>query len=199
MVRNLIINYNNSTERELIELWKKGNEEIFEYFYNRHVIKLLSIATHKVGNPDVAQELVQDTFLSLYKKKQEIREETNLAAYLYIALKKNILNHYRKESTHKKYETYVLSHRSELDHSTEWNINTKELEFQIIEEIEKLPPQCRAVFKLSRLDGMSDKTIATTLSISVNTVEQHKRKALRILRFAFKDYLGTALILYLLR
>ncbi|QIL37902.1 RNA polymerase sigma-70 factor [Pedobacter sp. HDW13] len=199
MIRNLIIDYNNYTEQELIELWKMGNDDVFELFYNKHVIKLLNIARLKTGNMAVAQELVQDTFLSLHKKKLEIQQQTNLIAYLYIALKKNILNYYRKESVHKKYETYIQSHSSELDNSTEWSINTKELELQIIEEIEKLPPQCSKVFKLSRIDGMSDKEIAATLNISVNTVEQHKRKALRILRTAFKEYLGTALVMYLLR
>ena len=176
------------TEPELIQLWKQGNDWVFETIYNQQVMQLLRIANSKTGNTAVAEELVQDTFLSLYKHRYDLQPDTNLSAYLYTALKNNILNYYRKESTHKRYEAYVQTHSSEGEKTTESAINTRELEISLIEEIEKLPPQCKTVFKLSRHDGLTDKEIAARLEISLNTVEQHKRKALRILRAAFKNY-----------
>ncbi len=160
---------------------------------------MLHIAASKTGDKDVAQELVQDAFLNLYRHKLDINANTQLGAYLYISLKNNILNHYRKESTHRRYEAYVQQHSTEADHSTESAINTREIEHRLIDEIGKLPPQCKAVFTLSRIDGLSDKEIAARLEISVNTVEQHKRKALKILRIALKDYLSLALIVHLLK
>lgn len=172
---------------------------MFSHFYKKNVIRLLSIAANKTGDTEVAQELVQDAFLSLYRHKHNLKDDTSLGAYLYTALKNNILNHYRKESTHKRYEAYMQRQAPVMDNSTEYNINTRELELQLLEAIEKLPPQCKTVFKMSRMDGLSDKEIAARLDISLNTVEQHKRKALRILRLAFKDYLGIALAIGLLK
>ncbi len=192
-------NYVKHTEPELIHLWKQGDEQVFEVFYHKHALKLLHIAVNKTGDKDVAEELVQDAFMSLYRHKQDITQETHLGAYLYVSLKNNILNHYRKESTHKRYESFIQQTTSEADYATETAINTRELELLIIEEIEKLPPQCKAVFKLSRFEYLSDKDIAARLDISVNTVEQHKRKALKILRGAFKNYLSIAIIMHLLR
>jgi RNA polymerase sigma factor (sigma-70 family) len=54
--------------------------------------------------------------------------------------------------------------------------------------IQELPAQCRTVFLLSREQQLSNKQIAEQLDISVNTVEQHIRKARRILREALGNY-----------
>jgi RNA polymerase sigma-70 factor (ECF subfamily) len=54
------------------------------------------------------------------------------------------------------------------------------------EEILKLPPQCRQVFKLRREEELSNKEIARQMNISENTVEQHMRKALRLLNNALR-------------
>lgn len=58
----------------------------------------------------------------------------------------------------------------------------KELQTYLKARIAELPPQCRTVFLLSREAQLSNKEVAEKLNISVNTVEQHMRKALRILR-----------------
>ena len=64
-------------------------------------------------------------------------------------------------------------------------MQTKELESLLTKEISKLPPQCQIVFRMRRDHDLSNKEIAGLLNISVNTVEQHMRKAIRILRIAF--------------
>ncbi|WP_256006858.1 RNA polymerase sigma factor [Pedobacter deserti] len=193
-----IKNYSSYSEQQLISLWQHGNDHVFEAFYQKHAVKLLKIAVHKTGDRNVAEELVQDSFLSLYRHKADITEQSHIGAYLYIALKNRILNYYRKENTHKKYEAYVKQHTREQDSSTELTIDTRDLELRIIEEIEKLPSQCKTVFRLSRFEYLSDKEIAARLNISVNTVEQHKRKALRILRGSLQEYLTLAFVVHLL-
>jgi len=193
------LKYSLYSDDELIACWRKDEKGVFEYIYHQHAVRLLSIAVHKTGDMAVAQELVQDTFLSLYRHKTDLKTGTHLPAYLYLALKRNILNYYRKQTTHKRYEAWVQQQASGIDHSTEYLVNTRELELLLSDHIERLPPQCRMVFKLSRLEGLTDKEIAAKMKISVNTVEQHKRKALKILRFAFRDYLGVAFLMTLLK
>lgn len=139
----------------------------------------------KIRDRDAAQEIVQDVFLSLFNTSASLNKVSSLMAYLYVVLKNRILDQYRHELVHKKYEGYVANTFTELDHSTQEWIETRELENRLKAEIEKLPPQCRNVFKLSREEFKSNREIAATLEISENTVEQHMRKALRILRAAF--------------
>jgi RNA polymerase sigma factor (sigma-70 family) len=120
----------------------------------------------------------------------------SVRAYLYVILKNNILNYYRKEVSRKRYQEYAAQ-LPQFDYSTQVTVESRELEKQLSNEIEKLPPKCRAVFKLSRHEHLSNKEIAARLGISENTVEQHMRKALRDLRSAFGGLMEAGIIIYL--
>lgn len=152
----------------------------------------------KTGNRDIAQELVQDTFMKLHQYKDGVLEITSLRAYLYVILKNKILNHHRKELGYKKYLSYISNYANHPDNSTIARIETRELEKQLNLEIENLPTQCQKVFKLSRKEYLSNKEIAIELGISENTVEQHMRKALRNLRRSIGSLMEIAAIVYLL-
>jgi len=179
---------------ELISLWQQGNDSAFESIYRRYARQLLVIAMRKTGDREISEDIIQDVFLSLYDNKRNAHNLNSLPAYLYVILKNEILTHYRRSLVSKKYEDrLVLSYR-EQDDTTQDLIETKQLEQLLIEEIEKLPPQCKTVFKLSRHQHLKNKEIATRLNISENTVEQHMRKAIRILRGALLHY-GKSFIL----
>ncbi|WP_262485818.1 RNA polymerase sigma-70 factor [Daejeonella lutea] len=178
-------------------LWYNGNEQAFEILYKRHLSLLLSLAVQKTGDRETAKELVQDTFVNLYSQKASMLEIRSVRAYLYVILKNKVLNYYRKESARRRYQEYLASTFGEQDNSTELGIQSREIERQLDHEIENLPPKCRAVFKLSRKEHLSNKDIASRLGISENTVEQHMRKALRDLRSSM-GAAGLAALLYLL-
>ncbi|HUP12206.1 MAG TPA: RNA polymerase sigma-70 factor [Niastella sp.] len=180
-----IKNFSQHTDQELLQFWQQGNEQAFELIYKKYAVQLLAIAMQKLYDHALAQEMVQEVFLTLYKNRSSLPAIPSLMAYLYVALKNKILDHYRHQLVHKKYEHYAAAMASETDHSTQQWIDTRELEKQLHSAIEKLPPQCRNVFKLSRVEELPNKKIAARLSISENTVEQHMRKALRLLREAF--------------
>ena len=166
--------------------------------YKKHSVALLAIAYNKTGNRDNAKELVQESFINLYNHKDAIQENTSIRAYLYVILKNKIINIYYQAELHAKYTDYVLSQPPSPSVSPLAFVETRELEKLLKAEIEKLPPQCQLVFKLSREQHLSDKEIATELDISVNTVEQHKRKALRLLRTSLGGFLEISAIIYLL-
>jgi RNA polymerase sigma-70 factor (ECF subfamily) len=168
----------------------------FEILYKKHTVKLLSIAVKKVDDYETAQELVQDVFISLFELRDSLNSKVSVQAYLYIALKNRILNHYRHQSVQKRYEQYMALYQPAATENVVSQLQGKELEMQINEEIKKLPLQCRTVFLLSRKEGLPYKEIATQLDISVNTVEQHMRKALRILRTSMGNYLHLVIFLF---
>jgi len=178
----------------LIELWQDGNEYAFEVLYKRYVVKLLSIASKKIDDHETAREFVQDVFVSLFKLRDSLNPQISVLAYLHVALKNRVLNHYRHQSVHKRYEQYVAQQEIQLTDNTASQLHTKELETHLKEEIRKLPQQCRTVFLLSREEGLPHKEIANHLNISVNTVEQHMRKALRILRTSMANYLHLLIL-----
>lgn len=154
--------------------------------YSNHVINLLAIAFRKTNDREVSKEIVQKVFIALHNNRASAHQINSLSAYLYTILKHRILDHFRKELAENKLhdqcrQMYVST--SESDVYT--YMQTKELESLLSEEISKLPPQCQIVFRMRRDHELSNKEIAGLLNISVNTVEQHMRKAIRILRIAF--------------
>lgn len=186
------------TDLDLVVLWQQGDKKAFELIYKRYAVQLLAIAMQKTGDRDLAQEIVQDVFISFYKNKNTADQISSLIAYLYVLLKNKIYDAYRHQLVKKKYEDYATHFITEEDYSTVSIIETRDLEKRLTIEIEKLPPQCRTVFKLSRQKFLPNKQIAAALQISENTVEQHMRKALRILRKSLLHYEKSLLILILL-
>lgn len=182
-----------NSDIELLSAWIQGEEKAFETIYKCYAVKLLAIAMQKTGDRNVAEELVQDTFLVLYNRKETLGELKSLMAFLYTVLKNQILDRYRREMVEQKYEVHLSYAFVEAEDSTESMMATKDLERLLSAEIEKLPAQCRNVFKLSRSEYLSNKAIALKLEISENTVEQHMRKALRILRGSVIKYMRCLL------
>lgn len=134
--------------------------------------------------------------MSLFQLRDSLNPQISIQAYLYVALKNRILNYYRHQHVQKRYEQYIAQQKLPIADSTSSYLQGKELEIQLREEIKKLPLQCRTVFLLSREEGLAHKEIATHLNISVNTVEQHMRKALRILRTSMSNYLHLIIFLW---
>lgn len=170
----------------MIRLWQEGDDIAFEQLYNKYAVQLLAIAVQKTNDRESAKELIQYTFITLLRNKDSAHQITSLLAYLYTILKNRMLTQHRHQLVHKKYEDYT-SHLSVAvaENDVQYYVETKELEQRLQEEIQKLSPACQTVFKLRREQKLSNKEVASYLNISENTVEQHMRKAIRLLRGAF--------------
>jgi len=175
------------SDAELILLWQNGEDHAFEVLYKRHAVRLLATALNKTQSREISEEIIQETFLTLFTRKKTANQIANLSAFLYTTVKHKIIDHYRREKLLKKYEEHSFYVFNETDNSTLQAIETRELEQQLAFQVEKLPFKCRNVFTLSRSRHLSNKEIAAELAISENTVEQHMRKALRLLRNYFFD------------
>ena len=102
--------------------------------------------------------------------------------------KNKVLNYYRHQLVEDKYRKYVLTQESVKPASALDVMERKELLHIVQEKIASLPPKCKEVFLLSREEKLSYRAIATKLSISENTVDQHIRKALQVIRTAMNEY-----------
>jgi RNA polymerase sigma-70 factor (ECF subfamily) len=154
----------------------------------------VNLAHKKTGQLEASQELVQDIFLSLYRQLPGLQEDTILENYLFIALRNRVYNYHRQQLAQLKREQAFMQDMPAHPKDHNGILELKELETLLKNKIQELPAQCRAVFLLSRENQLSNKEVAERLNISVNTVEQHMRKALRILRAS----LGSELTLLLL-
>jgi RNA polymerase sigma-70 factor (family 1) len=187
------------SDLELMQFWQQGDEFAFEVIYKRYAAQLLSLGMRKTNDRDLSEEFVQETFLTLYNNRKDVSKISSVPAYLCTILKNKILDHYRHSLVHKKYEDYLAMSYEEQDFSTINALEIKDLENHLNSHIEKLPPQCKSVFKLRRQEYLSIKEIASRLDISENTVKQHMRKALRLLRLSLMDFEKIISIIIILK
>ncbi len=172
------------------------NQKAFQVFFDYHYDNLCKYAFSILRNMDDAEDVVQRSFFKLWDQRSTINIKSSILAYLYRVIHNDCLS---TISITSRKNTLSLEHVSDTFASVEDGINSKiecsELQTAINKSLSTLPNQCRKVFELSRVSQLSYSDIASELSISVNTVENHIAKALKILRADLKEYL---LIIFLL-
>jgi RNA polymerase sigma-70 factor (ECF subfamily) len=175
------------TDERLVGLLKEDNKKAFEEIYNRYWYKLFSMAYHETGTREEAEELVHDLFEMLWKKRRE-HAIRHLSSYLVVAIKHLSTNYIKSQITRRRYLEYVILHDIRQSHSTEEVIQLGDLTKAVEEVMKKLPEKTYAVFKMSRFENQSVKSIAEQLSLSEKAVEYHITQSLRVLKEQLKGY-----------
>lgn len=166
----------------MLQRWKNGDRSAFDLLYERYAVQLLRKAYEKTGDRETAREFVQEVFLELLERKDRLDIHTSFRAYVFTALRNRVLNYLHRQSIHHKYALFQETRPAAQVNDVDAYLSHKELTIRLSAAILRLPEKCRQVFLLSRTGELSHKEIAQRSGISVNTVEQHMRKALRMLR-----------------
>ncbi|SEO06295.1 RNA polymerase sigma-70 factor, ECF subfamily [Mucilaginibacter gossypiicola] len=176
------------TDDELVSLLKEGNSPAFESIYNRYWDRLFDYTHKRLNNTEICEEVVQEIFIKLWEKRETLVLTTGLMNYLFSAARYSLIDQYRKQLLQ---NTFIAASKNKpgADNSTEDNIFVKDLQRYLEDLIGSLPPKCRSVYELSRLEYKSNKEIAEILNISEKTVEGHLTKALQRLRLGMGDVL----------
>jgi RNA polymerase sigma-70 factor (ECF subfamily) len=185
------------SEKELLYLLQMGDESAFTTIYNHYWKKLFSIAANKLHDLTEAEELVQDIFLDMWKRKENLVITSSLPAYLGIAVKYKVIDRLARKAIELRYRKYAAYHLKPIDSSTEEALNLEDLQGRLVNLVAELPEKCRLVFELSRNRGLSQKQIAHQLGIAEKTVESHLGKALRTLRMRMGSLFVFIFLLFL--
>jgi RNA polymerase sigma-70 factor (family 1) len=188
----LLLEYNQS---QFVSALRDGDEVVYELVFKDYYNSLCNYAHSIVEDLDEAEEMVQNTFLTLWENRLEINIHTSVKSYLYQAVHNNCLNRLKHEKVRQAYGKYKQQTADDLYDSVSQQLISKELQLQIKDAIEALPDQCRRVFELSRFEYLTYAEIAEQLGISIKTVEKHMIKALKHMREHLKDYLPILLLL----
>lgn len=178
---------------------RKGSKTAFEEIFNKCYEPLCKYAYSILRDMDEAEEVVQKTFCKLWDQRASLSIKSSLDSYLYRIVHNDSINTINQQTLHQEHNFNYLSFKqSDSSNSILESIETSELQKAIERAITNLPPQCRKVFELSRMEQMPYSKIAEELHISTNTVENHMSKALKLLRIDLKDYLTCLTILQML-
>jgi RNA polymerase sigma-70 factor (family 1) len=181
--------YQAYSDFDLIALLKGDDILAFDTLYARYFGKLYNHAYEKLHDRFLAQEVVQDLFVSFWQNRYKIEVHTSLASYFFTAIRYLIINQFRKQMLYEqKIDKMALTQSQSTNETNEW-LDYKDLQFEYQAALQELPEKCREVFTMSR-NGASNKEIAESLNISTKTVEQHITKALRTLRKLLNSHLN---------
>ena len=180
-------------------------KENFDSIYINNFSRLFLFAKEYVLFDEEAENIVQDIFLMLWEKREALRVDVSLTAYLFTLVKNKCIDFLRHQMVEQMYsENIQHEYNEELNvklfalESFDHNFSSEEdIETLLRNAIDKLPERCRLIFIKSRIEGKKYKEIAEELNLSVNTVEGQISIALKKLREELKDYLPLLLFLFI--
>ena len=188
---------------KIVEGVKQGDERYFNILFKKYFRHLHFFATQYVKDSSVAENLVQDTFMTLWRKRAELKSqnEPGLLSWLYTVLKNNCFHHLKRQKAEREFSSSLLEEQVQLDMAGLFEMDTSEHTFNEIYKIiqqtlEELSPQCRRVFEMSRFDGFKNREIAALLNISEKAVEGNITRALKVFRGSLKEYLPQILAFF---
>ncbi|HVF39547.1 MAG TPA: RNA polymerase sigma-70 factor [Gemmatimonadaceae bacterium] len=173
---------------DLLGRLRGGDEAAFDAIFRTWYAPLVRFADSLVRSRAVAEELVQDVMLELWRRRESLAADSSLQAYLFQSTRNRSLNHIRHERVERRGD-FPSDAESAVPAAASSLLFEEEIDIAVKRAISDLPVRCREVFELSRTHGLKYAEIATTLGISVKTVEAQMGKALRILREQLAQFL----------
>ena len=161
---------------------KNGDEVAFELVFYKYKGKLYDFVKRSLPPSDDAESIVQDIFLKLWSKRNELDPSKSLNAFLYTMAKNEIYGHLRKLLVRRKYTEELCRSLQDSCESEVPQVEYDEFRRLVRELIGTMPEKRREIFILSRHEGLSYKEIAKKLGISENTVDSQIRNALAYLK-----------------
>lgn len=167
--------------------------ESFEKLFLHYARGLMVYARQYVSTHEEAEDIVHDIFVSFWERMDGLSDD-NIKAYLFRSTRNRCLDHISRDKVRSEYCNDFVRRMSELDLNPNFFIES-ELEKQIRDAIDQLPPQRRRIFIKSKFEGMSYADIGKELEISARTVEKHVEIARKTLREHLSDYLCVVLMI----
>jgi RNA polymerase sigma-70 factor (family 1) len=167
---------------ELLTKVRNGDQLAFAQVYNQYRSKIYAYAANLCKSPETAEEIVQEVFVRLWQKKEQINTDLNFNAYIKKITLNHVLNHLKKVAREKSLQEEILRYIEAIRNTTEDNLLEKELLKTYNEAIALLPPQKKIIYQMSRNEEMTHDQIAEKLNISKNTVKNHMVEATKFIR-----------------
>lgn len=174
-----------------INLFKQGDRRTFKVLFER-LYQIQCLFTNRyTNNLAAAEDIVQETFLTLWNRREEMTSLGHIKSFLYLANRNAALDYLKHQKIRAQYEQQTLE--TGTTENFEHYVIAEEVEQILLNIQENLPEKCKQIFILA-MQGKDNETIAAELNISVNTVKTQKKIAYKKL----KSYISELSYLLLL-
>lgn len=166
---------------DVLHALRNGSHLAFEEVYIRYVSTVKKFLTVLARSEEVAEEITQETFVTLWEKRKNIDPDKNISGYLFTIAKNFALKYFK--SCQMFFGEEYLEHDNPLSGlAPDEVLIGKEQEILTEIAVMRMPTQRKKIYELSRKKGFSNNEIAEQLQISKNTVENHITSALNDIR-----------------
>ena len=176
-------------QKKLLERLKKDDRSALKELFKEYYKSVCASIYRLVKDKSIVEDLAQEVFLRFWNKRHTINVQQSIGAYLRRMAVNEALGFLRSRKITESDENIQLESQDK-DANIEALVLHSELEDQIKQAIQNLPPRCKIVFILSRFEDLTYQEIANRMEISIKTVENQMGRALRLLRSQLKDYIG---------
>ncbi len=172
-------------ELGIVKSLKEGNKHAFKQLFERYYDRLVAYITTYTNDKIQSEDIVQQAFINLWEDKSKLDETKSPRAYLYAISYNRYIDSIKNAKKQEKLLNQIWEHalRDRIQEDTE----TLEKRIQKMKQvIDSLPPKCKEIIHMNKIQGVKYKEIATEMGISVKTVESQMRIAFTKIREAFK-------------
>jgi len=178
-------------DKLILEQLRNSNQGVFELVFKYYYSGLVIYADQIINDTSVSEDIVQSVFMKLWESRQSL-DIRSFRSYFIQCVKNRSIDHLRSQEVKNKYNKEIIDYpQYEMQEDLWTKTDLNEL---IQLSIEKLPPRCREIFMMSRVENLKTAEIAEKLQISGRTVETQISKALKILRVELADYIALLII-----
>ncbi|MCM4154745.1 RNA polymerase sigma-70 factor [Gramella sp. AN32] len=171
---------------EAVRMLKKEKKRAFKYLFDTYYNRLVAYIMTYNHNKAQAEDIVQQTFINLWENRQKLDDNQSPKGYLYAIAYNTYMDAIKKSKKQKKIIDEIWEHalRDRIEEDSE----TQEKRIQKVKEvIETLPPKCKKIIQMNKVQGIRYKDIAEQMGISIKTVESQMRIAFTKIREAFEN------------
>ncbi|GAB3639006.1 RNA polymerase sigma-70 factor [Hymenobacter arcticus] len=178
------------SEPDCLRRLKLDDERAFDALFRHYSALVYRFAFSYLKSRPAAEEIVQECFIKVWEKREQLRDDVPLKGYLFTTAHHAVLNELRRDQHHLRLHGEVAATSpASVANEAEY----QEMEALYLAALNRLPPRQREAFELSRQQGLSYPEIAERQGVSVKTVEAHIMQALKTLRKYFNLHGGGVL------
>ena len=172
--------------RILIEKLKDNDASAWRQIVDLFSDQLFAYALSLCSDPDLASDIVQHVFITVFETRHNLNPDYSLKSYLYRSTYNKFVDDFRKKkSMSALHEQYYFMLNQYISNTSDENLSKRLKRMNLM--IDKLPTKTKTIFNLSKQSGLSNIEISESLNISIKTVEGHITKAFKMLREGVKN------------
>lgn len=167
---------------EILAALRDGDYRAFDRIYFLCFGPIEIFARMLLRNDSEAEEVCQELFAKLWEKRENIDPQRNFKSYMYTLVKSAVLNRLEHKNVVNKYVNFRLKSEPDMEYSPDESLMSNEVSLMVQIAIDRMPEQRQRVFRMSRMEELSNEQIAKRLNITTATVRAHLHHATKELR-----------------